>query len=146
MLHKAKLKDLESLELLLKELFTQEKEFEYQEGLHVKALKKILKDKNLGRIFVYKIEDKIVGMVSLLFSYSTAYGAKVGTIEDMIVLREFRGIGVGNALLDHVMQYAKKKKLKRLTLLTDNDNKVAHKMYKKFGMKKSDMVTFRKGL
>jgi ribosomal protein S18 acetylase RimI-like enzyme len=146
MVYKAKKKDIQSLELLLKELFEQEKEFKYQKGLHTKALKKILKDKKLGRIFVYKIEDKIVAMVSLLFSYSTAYGAKVGTLEDMIVSREFRGIGVGNALLDHVMSYVKKKKLKRLTLLTDNDNKVAHKMYKKFGMKKSDMVAFRKVL
>ncbi|WP_304546442.1 GNAT family N-acetyltransferase [Sulfurimonas microaerophilic] len=146
MVYKAKKKDLESLELLLKELFTQEKEFVYKKGLHKKALKKILENKKMGRIFVYKIEDKIVGMVSILFSYSTALGGKVGIIEDMIVESDYRGIGVGNALLEHLMYYVKKKRLKRVTLLSDADNSIAHKLYKKYGMKHSQMVVFRKGV
>lgn len=144
MVYKAKKKDLDTLELLLKELFTQEKEFKFKKGLHKKALKKILKKKKTGRVFVYKIEDKIVGMVSVLFSCSTALGGKVGIIEDMVVLPDYRGIGVGNALLEHLMYYVKKKRLKRVTLLSDADNSVAHKLYKKHGMKKSQMVVFKK--
>ena len=130
MVYKAKKKDIKSLELLLKELFSQEKEFKYKKGLHAKALEKILKKKKVGRIFVYKIEDKIVGMVSLLYSYSTALGAKVG----------------GSALLEHLIEYANKKGLKRLTLLTDADNELAQKMYGKFGFKHSEMIVLRKGL
>lgn len=146
MVYKAKKKDIDILDTLLKELFTQEEEFSYKKGLHKKALLKILDKKKLGRIFVYKIEDKIVGMASILFSYSTALGGRVGTIEDVVVLKDYRGLGVGNALMEHIGHYAKKKDLKRLTLLSDGDNKVAHRMYRKFGMKQSSMVVFRKVL
>ncbi|MDH4945303.1 GNAT family N-acetyltransferase [Sulfurimonas sp. C5] len=146
MVYKAKKKDIKSLELLLKELFAQEKEFKYKKGLHAKAIEKILKKKKVGRIFVYKIEDKIVGMVSLLYSYSTALSAKVGIVEDMIVQSDYRGIGVGSALLEHLIEYANKKGLKRLTLLTDADNELAQKMYGKFGFKHSEMIVLRKGL
>ncbi len=125
---------------------TQEKEFKYEKGIHSKAIIKIIKDKKQGRIFVYKIEDKIVGMISLLYVMSSALGKKAGILEDVIVLKEFRNLGIGSELMRHALEYADKKSISRITLLTDSNNKKAHKFYEKFGFKKSDMCVFRKQL
>ena len=46
-IRKAKLKDIVEITNLLEILFTQEVEFEFQKELHIKALKKIIKNKNM---------------------------------------------------------------------------------------------------
>ena len=58
-------------------------------------------------------------MVNLLFTISTAEGGFVVLLEDVIVHHEFRGRGVGSQLLNHAIEYAKRKEFLRMTLLTD---------------------------
>jgi len=144
MIRKAKVSDIKDLNILLKELFSQEKEFIYNKKLHSYALKKIITDKKIGKIFIYKDKDRVVGMLSLLFGISTALGKKVALLEDMIVLKECRESRVGSKLIEFALKYAKRKKIKRITLLSDADNYIAHKFYKKFDFKKSTMVVFRR--
>ncbi|WP_455756288.1 GNAT family N-acetyltransferase [Sulfurimonas sp.] len=144
MVRKANIDDLKILSKLLKELFTQEIEFEVDKKLQKKALAKIINSKKIGDIFVLQKKKKVIAMVTILYTYSTALGARVCLLEDMVVDKSYRQKGYGSKLLNSVVKTLNKGDVKRVTLLSDYDNKKAHKFYKKFGFKKSSMVVIRK--
>lgn len=139
----AKEEDIKSLSKLLNELFSLEKEFVPNEALQIKALETIIKDEKVGHIIVCEIENEIVAMLNLLYSISTALGNRVVILEDMIVSSKCRDKNIGSKLLDFAKEFAKSQGIKRITLLTDNDNFKAHNFYEKNGFKKSPMIVFR---
>lgn len=136
--------DIKELCRLLNELFTQEAEFTPDEASQEKALREIISDESIGEIFVALLDGKIVAMVNILYTLSTALGAKVAILEDMIVDKRYRGQDIGSALMDFALKYIKAKGCKRITLLSDSDNFKAHKFYEKQGFVKSAMMPFRK--
>ena len=139
----AKESDLIDLVLLLNDLFNQDEEFEPNEQLQKSGLLDILKNKNIGEILVLKVENEIIGMVSLLYSISTVLGGKVAILEDMIIKQKYRKSGYGTILFKEAMEYAKNVGCLRITLLTDRGNEVAQKFYESFGFKKSPMLPMR---
>jgi len=139
----AKLSDIEYLVDLLTLLFSQEAEFTPQRDVQYSGLKMILEDHTIGTIFVLKDGDKIIGMVSLLWTISTALGGKVAFLEDMIIKPEYRGKEGGTLLVEHAIAYAKKLTCKRITLLTDTDNHAAQRFYKRLGFQDSLMQPMR---
>ncbi len=136
--------DIEGMARLLAVLFGQESEFSGDLQLQKAGLHKIIENNDIGQLFVVKHHGKIVGMVSLLYSISTALGGKVAILEDMIIDSDFRGKGVGSLLIKYAIEYAKLNGCLRATLLTDGDNYTAHKFYSNHGFKKSEMVVFRR--
>ena len=142
----AKLEDLEILCELLFELFSQEVEFTPNKEVQEKALKTIILSENIGDIYVATIEEKVVAMVNILYTISTALGNKVAIFEDFIVDISYRNQGIGEKLIDFVFEDLKAKNIQRITLLTDNDNIKAHRFYEKKGFVKSSMVPFRKSI
>ena len=142
----AKLEDLDVLCELLFELFSQEVEFIPNKKVQEKALKIIILNENIGDIYVATIEEKVVAMVNILYTISTALGNKVAIFEDFIVDISHRNQGIGEKLIDFVFEDLKAKNIQRITLLTDNDNIKAHRFYEKKGFVKSSMVPFRKSI
>ena len=140
----AALEDIDILCELLFELFSQEIEFTPNKEVQQKALKTIILNENIGDIYVATINEKVVAMVNILYTISTALGTKVAIFEDFIVDRNYRNQGIGENLIDFVFEDLKAKNFSRITLLTDNDNLKAHKFYEKKGFVKSSMVPFRK--
>ena len=140
---KATHSDIPELVELLKSLFEQEAEFEPNSETQSKALSKIILDPKIGIILIAKDDDKILGMVNLLFTESTALGCKVALLEDMVVLSSSRGEGIGSQLIDYAISEAKKAGCKRITLLTDIENTKAQSFYQKKGFVKSKMTPYR---
>ena len=140
----ARVEDIYTLCELLFELFSQEVEFTPNKEVQQKALKTIILNENIGDIYVATINEKVVSMVNILYTISTALGTKVAIFEDFIVDRNYRNQGIGENLIDFVFEDLKAKNFSRITLLTDNDNLKAHKFYEKKGFVKSSMVPFRK--
>lgn len=139
----ANLHDLHELIGLLNELFTQDIEFEPDNERQKSGLEKIIRNPDIGEILVLQVDNKIVGMVSLLYSISTALGGRVAILEDMIIDKNFRNKGWGKQLLNEAIIFSKKRSCLRLTLLTDFNNDVAIGFYKSFGFNKSDMIPMR---
>jgi len=135
--------DIPGLVELLNSLFEQEAELEPNSEIQSKALSKIILDPKIGIILIAKEDDKILGMVNLLFTESTALGSKVALLEDMIVLSSSRGRGIGSQLIDYGISEAKKAGCKRITLLTDIENTKAQSFYQKKGFVKSKMTPYR---
>ncbi|MGE4594905.1 MAG: GNAT family N-acetyltransferase [Gammaproteobacteria bacterium] len=59
----------------------------------------------------------------------------------MVVLPKYRDQGMGSKLLDYAIQFAKEQGCKRISLLTDSDNKGAHLFYQKHDFSRSSMLT-----
>ncbi len=138
----ATLNDLPQLSQLLSDLFSMEPEFKPDTEKQSRALRQILNNPASGHILVLKNDGATVGMVSLLFTVSTASGGSAILLEDMIIQKEFRSKGAGSLLLGHAMAYARKQGYLRITLLTD---RVANAVgfYEKHGFTQSAMVPMR---
>ena len=145
-INQADLTDIPQLCILLDVLFSQESEFEPNHELQGRGLRKILNNEEIGVILVARHSDKVIGMVSILYTISTALGERVGILEDFVVLPKYRGDGVGSELLSYALNFSKQKGCKRITLLTDDDNEDAHRFYLRFGFSRSPMVPFRLSL
>ena len=137
--------DLELPELvaLLGMLFSQEDEFAPDDARQAAALAKILSDESVGRVYVAREAGRIVAMASLLYSISTAEGGLCASFEDLIVLPERRGRGIGSALLAFVIEQARRQGVLRITLLTDAGNRRAQALYARAGFASSGMLPMR---
>lgn len=139
----ATLDDLPALAELLVELFTQEADFIPNKEKQLKGLQLILEHPNRGRIFVLRNGQRIIGMINLLITISTAEGGFVLILEDLVIHQDHRGEGYGARLLEHALKYAKEKQFLRITLLTDQNEKQARHFYRHHGFVESDMIPMR---
>ena len=135
--------DVPALCELLSALFTQETEFKPDTAAQCKGLSMIIRNPDLGVILVARDGPAIVAMVNLLFTVSTAMGEKVAILEDMVVSPNVRGAGIGSALLRHAIKFAADSGVRRITLLTDRENKSSQRFYSKHGFSESTMVPMR---
>jgi GNAT superfamily N-acetyltransferase len=83
-------------------------------------------------------------MVNLLFTISTARGGFVILMEDVVVHPAHRGQGYGSLLLQHVLDFAKQKSFKRITLLTDKISEESQEFFRKNGFEHSNMIPMRR--
>ena len=139
----ASMNDLPELTDLLNDLFTQDIEFVPDLKKQKAGLEAIINNPEIGEILVLKGEGQILGMVSLLYSISTALGGKVAILEDMIIHKNYRQKGLGKELLGEAIRFSKERNCLRLTLLTDFNNDPAIQFYQQFGFKKSEMIPMR---
>jgi len=138
--------DIPGLVGLLNLLFSQEAEFTPDREAQKRGLRRIISDPSLGFILAGKIDGRIVAMVNVLFTVSTALGERVALLEDMVVAEEHRGTGLGSTLLERAMDEARESGCRRITLLTDADNEKGQRFYRRHGFVRSVMVPFRKHL
>jgi GNAT superfamily N-acetyltransferase len=138
--------DIPALSALLSVLFTQEVEFQPDEAAQSKGLSAIINHPDIGAVLVARDGKKILAMVNLLFTVSTALGKRVAILEDMVVLPSARGTGVGSGLLSYAISFARRNEVKRITLLTDNENISAQRFYENHGFFKSSMMPLRLAL
>lgn len=110
--------DIQSLVDLLKELFAIEEDFDFNASKQRKGIELILSDVSGQRcIFVADKADVAIGMCSAQILISTAEGGPAAVIEDMAVLRDYRGKGIGKSLLNAVESWAINKGITRLQFL-----------------------------
>ena len=109
----------------------------------MKGLRLILEQPSRGRIFVLRSGTKIIGMINLLITISTAEGGFVLMLEDLVVHCDHRGQGYGGRLLEHALEYARTKGFLRVTLLTDKLENRAREFYEHHGFHQSGMVPMR---
>ncbi|HTQ99686.1 MAG TPA: GNAT family N-acetyltransferase [Candidatus Acidoferrum sp.] len=136
--------DLDALVRLLGILFEQEVEFSPDAVVQRRGLELILAQPDSGFILVAERDATVVGTITVQYSISTVLGARVGFLEDVVVLPSLRNDGIGSQLLQAACEEAQRQGCQRLTLLTDGDNSKAQRFYQRHGFKRSSMVPFRR--
>jgi GNAT superfamily N-acetyltransferase len=142
----AKPSEIEQLVELLAVLFEQEADFFPDPQKQRRALTLLLDSPHAGVILASRAEGRVVGMVSLLFTISTAEGGWACWLEDLVVRPEWRDLGVGSELLAAAIAEASRRHLLRITLLTDRNNARARQFYTSRGFVESQMSPLRLSL
>ncbi len=138
--------DLPAMADLLHELFALESDFVPDRDKQLRGLRLILENPTLGRLFVLRVDGVVAGMANALVTVSTALGAPVVLLEDVIVAKAHRGRGLGRRLVEEVCAWAKGQGMARITLLADKDNAPALAFYERLGFENSAMVVRRRPL
>jgi GNAT superfamily N-acetyltransferase len=139
----ARAEDLENMVGLLEILFSLETDFAPNPERQRSALRLILESPDVGVLFVATLQGEVIGMVSLLFTVSTAEGGAAAWLEDMVVSPHHRGTGIGTRLLDAAVTLCRKRGIRRITLLTDASNLRAARFYARNGFAPSVMMPYR---
>jgi len=88
-----------------------------------------LYDPQKDRVWICEHDNKMVGFLLLMHRGDAAQ------LRYFILQPEYRGIGLGNKLMDLYMDFLKEKKYKSTYLLTTDELLASAHLYKKFGFK-----------
>lgn len=136
--------DIPALIMLLNALFTIEQDFQPDSERQTRGLSMLIAQPAHGVIKVARdSHNNIIGMVSAQLVISTAEGAASAWIEDMVVSERSRGQGVGKALLEAILQWAKAKGATRAQLLVDIENASALAYYERLGWETTQLQARR---
>lgn len=139
----ATLEDIEVLTTLLMNLLEEEQDFVPDREKQMHGIQLILEEPSRGRIFIVRNEHTIIGMVNLLFTISTAEGGFVILMEDVVIHPDHRGQNYGSMLIEYVIQFARDKDFRRITLLTDKISEPSQRFFQRFGFTYSQMIPMR---
>lgn len=121
--------DIPDLVDLLAVLFSIEQDFTPDPDKQRRGLAILLTSPG-GRIAIARDQaSRAVGMVTAQLVISTAEGAPSAWIEDVVVREDWRGYGLGRALLDAVLDWAHSRGAVHAQLLADLDNAPALAFY-----------------
>ncbi len=85
-------------------------------------------------VFVVILDDKVAGSTTLLIEPKFIHqGGNIGHIEDVVIAKELQGSGIGEKLINFVLEYAKKNDCYKTILDCSDDVKP---FYEKIGFKK----------
>jgi GNAT superfamily N-acetyltransferase len=125
--------DIPELIELLAVLFAIEQDFSPDTDKQHRGLAALLASCN-GHIAIARdTTSRAVGMATVQLVISTAEGAPSAWVEDVVVREDFRGNGLGRALLNAVLEWARAQGAVRAQLLADLDNAPALAFYERVG-------------
>lgn len=93
------------------------------------------------RCFLAYNGNQCVGIATCFYGFSTFYASRLINIHDLAVHSDFRGNGIGKALLAKVEAIAKEEGLCKITLEVREDNP-AKKLYEHTGFSTGDHTMF----
>ena len=129
--------DMEDVLTLIKELATYEKEPNSVEVNSKDLVNHAFSASPLFVCFVAVLNNKTVGMSLGYSRYSTWKGPTMH-LEDLIVTKKHRGIGIGQALFSNFIKYSHSKGVRRIEWAVLNWNTNAIKFYELNGAKVSE--------
>ena len=88
-------------------------------------------------IFIAEANGKIQGFTQLYPTFSSVSLERFFILNDLFVIPEARGQGIGKAILNHCQKWAEKHQLKGLALETASDNP-AQALYEREGWSKDE--------
>ena len=85
-----------------------------------------------SQLFILRADEKAIGMLTL-GRYASPTGTKVW-VEDVVVMNEYRGAGLGRRLVNHAIEYCKTNYAPCTLMLTSNPARVAaNELYRTSG-------------
>jgi GNAT superfamily N-acetyltransferase len=137
--------DIDSLTGLLRILFTIEEDFVFDEMRQRRGLQMML-DNDRACVLAAEAADRVIGMCSGQLTVSTAEGGPALLVEDVVVLPDWHGRGIGRRLMESLCAWAGEQRVRRLQLLADRNNGPALDFYAKLGWQTTELICLRKRL
>ena len=140
----AKLADVPALVELLRELFSVERDFAFDPAKHSKGLLLLLARGEGACALVAELNGAVVGMATAQTLVSTAEGGECALVEDVVVSKPKRGLGIGPRLLEEIEEWCRGRGIARLQLMADKGNDEGLAFYQREGWAQTRMIVVRK--
>ncbi|HSG65184.1 MAG TPA: GNAT family N-acetyltransferase [Gammaproteobacteria bacterium] len=92
-----------------------------------------LRDHSTSLVLLAELDGAAVGIAVCFWGLSTFRARPLLNIHDLAVLPQYRGQGIGRALLSAAEGHARENGCCRLTLEVQDDNRPARELYRRFG-------------
>jgi GNAT superfamily N-acetyltransferase len=104
------------------------------EVLALEVKERLKQDFVKGRFKGFKLfqKESIVGIAVFIDTYSAVHARKILLLDELYIREAFRGRGLGKALFDTVVEYAKSNNYMRLEWRTEKDNIAAQALYSQY--------------
>jgi GNAT superfamily N-acetyltransferase len=136
--------DIPAMVELLGELFSIESDFTPEAAKQQGGLELLLARGDKACLLVAEDSSRVVGMISAQMLVSTAEGAEVALLEDLVVTEPVRKRGVGRQLLAAMEQWCLERGLTRMQLLADRHNTPALDFYRRERWVETQLMAWRK--
>lgn len=139
----ARIEELDHLVQLLRLLFTIEEDFTVDTEKQRRGLR-LLIDNDRACVMVAEEAGKVIGMCTGQLVISTAEGGPSVLVEDVVVAPQYRGQGVGRALMDGLTGWATAQGATRMQLLADRNNPPALAFYCRLDWMSTALICLRR--
>jgi ribosomal protein S18 acetylase RimI-like enzyme len=99
-----------------------------------------MKNHTSGFVLFACLNNNMVGLVTCFINFSTFNAKLYLNIHDVIVFKNFRGMGIGRKLLEKCISISKQRDYCKITLEVRDDNISAMKLYKSLGFEDNEPV------
>lgn len=124
--------------LLMMQEFNSIDNYPFDKNKTEKNLFELINNKNLGRIWLIKSNNIIIGYVVLAFGFSFEYGGRDAFIDELFIKADFRNKGIGQKTMSFLEEKARELNINTLHLEVETHNNNASKLYVKNGFKNND--------
>ena len=106
---------------------------EFRPDVQGPALRRLLEDPALGRVYLVRSRAETAGYVVLTFDYGLETGGREVFIDELFIVDRHRGRGLGTRVLEFVERTCRDLGARAVHLGVANENVVARKVYEKYG-------------
>ena len=128
----AKLAELDVLVELVQEFYEFE-QISFNELIHQNALKTLIENESLGRVWLIYWEEIVIGYVAIAFDYSIELGGRIACLDEIYLRENYRGRGIGTETLEFVEKACLDFNINSIYLEVERDNLKAQQFYRKIG-------------
>jgi ribosomal protein S18 acetylase RimI-like enzyme len=132
-LRSARPEDVESLLDLMAALYTEDPDLPFSRADHREAVCELLATPSRGGIFVFATRDRLVGYVVLTIGFSLEFGGMTGLLDELFVVPDARGRGLGRQALAFVTEECLRRGLRAIHLEVARTNHRAQDLYRQAG-------------
>jgi GNAT superfamily N-acetyltransferase len=133
--------DLQTILPMMRQFYSIDN-YEFDEpGAHM-ALKTLVEDSSLGRVWVIYTATEIIGYIALAFGYSLEYRGRDAWIDELFLLESYRGQGLGTKTLAFVLEQCQPLSIQALHLEVEQTNVAGQALYRKMGFASHEQRLF----
>jgi GNAT superfamily N-acetyltransferase len=126
--------DIETLITMMRELYAHDA-IPFNESRTRNVLPLILKNRNIGRVYLVQVDKQTIGYFVLTFGFSLEFGGRDAFVDELFVNESYRGKGVGKATLQFIEDVCRQNEISAVHLEVERANTRAQEVYRAAGYK-----------
>lgn len=131
-IHKASLQDVPTLIELAPQYYAYDGH-DFNLAAYQKALVKLLQNPDYGTVALVYTGSFPIGYIIVCYGYSLEFGGRDAYIDEVFLLQEYRGKGLGKEAINFVEEECRKVGIQAIHLEVQHSNKSAYQFYQHIG-------------
>jgi len=136
--------DIEALIVMMRDLYAHDGLAPLDEVGTRRALRGVIGDDTLGRVFLILLANEAAGYAVLTFGYSLEFHGRDAFVDELYLRAEYRGLGIGKRALEFLTEVCAAEGVNALHLEVERANTSAQAVYRKFGFEEHDRYLMTK--